>query len=119
MAQDNKGNLQQQIENLINLVEGLTIELHQLRREQERLQSQEQERLRIDQQRLRDQEQERLRVDQQRLREQQLREPPQGSQNEFKEGDSIIILNSYPNQQGCTATVTRTFQDRVYFNLDG
>ena len=45
--------------------------------------------------------------------------PQQRPGPEFQAGDTIIILNDYRNEQGRTATVTRTHGNKVYFRLDG
>ena len=38
---------------------------------------------------------------------------------EFQVGDRIVVLNRHRGQQGRTATVTRVFGNKVYFEIDG
>ena len=130
--------LHQKVDNLTNLLEGLRLEVREVREEQrvERL-----ERAREQQElvRLRQQLRERrappvvaTRIDEPipTVRATRVRTPvAQRAPNrntfenrpgpEFQTGDTIRVTNRYRGQQGRIAVVTRTFGNKVYFSIDG
>ena len=136
MAQDedreNDRDLHKKIDQLTNSFEILSLQVQRLQRyqvqQQEELRRQQEEhRRQLDEQRRlleaerRRNEEESRRTTQRRSRRQQERQQNQAQERveEFQEGDRVVILNNYRNQQGRTAVVTRTYQERVYFTLDG